>query len=162
AADLGLDKVLVYKLGAKGALTPNDPPAATLPPGSGPRHLAFSPNGHFVYLADEMKSNLTVFSWDATHGTLKELQTISILPADYTGTGNSAAEVQVHPSGKFVYASNRGHDSIAIFSADPQTGKLTLVGHQPTEGKTPRNFGIDPTGSYLLAANQQSDSVVAF
>jgi 6-phosphogluconolactonase len=162
AADLGLDKVFVYKLDPKkGTLTPNEPPAATLPGGSGPRHLAFHPNGHFVYLANEMKSNVTVFSWDAAKGTLQEVQVISMLPEGFTGS-STAAEIQVHPSGKFVYASNRGHDSIVIYSVDPQSGKLTLVGHQLTEGKTPRNFGIDPTGSYLLAANQASDSVVAF
>ena len=161
AADLGLDKVLVYKIDAKGALTPNDPPSVSLPGGSGPRHLDFSPNGRFAYLASEMKSTVTVFSWDATHGTLKEEQTISMLPEGFTGN-SSAADIHVHPSGKFVYASNRGHDSIVIYAADPQTGKLTLVGHQSTEGKTPRNFGIDPSGSYLLAANQATDTVVAF
>jgi 6-phosphogluconolactonase len=161
SADLGLDKLLVYKIGAKGALAPNDPPSVSLPGGSGPRHFDFSPNGRFVYLANEMKSNVTVFSWDTTHGTLKEEQVIAMLPEGFSGN-SSAADIHVHPSGKFVYASNRGHDSIVIYAADPQTGKLTLVGHQPTEGKTPRNFGIDPSGSYLLAANQQSDSVVAF
>jgi 6-phosphogluconolactonase len=162
AADLGLDKVLIYKLDPKkGTLAPNDPPATMLPGGSGPRHLAFHPNGHFVYLASEMKSNVTVFTWDAAHGTMKELQTISMLPDDFTGK-SSAAEIQVHPSGQFVYASNRGHDSIVIYAVDQQSGRLTLVGHQSTDGKTPRNFGIDPTGSYLLAANQASDSVVAF
>jgi 6-phosphogluconolactonase len=161
AADLGLDKVLIYKIDAKGTLTPTNPPSVSLPGGSGPRHLDFSPNGRFVYLANEMKSTVTVFSWDATHGTLKEEQTITMLPEGFTGN-SSAADIHVHPSGKFVYASNRGHDSIVIYAADPQTGKLTLVGHQSTEGKTPRNFGIDPSGSYLLAANQQSDSVVTF
>ncbi len=161
AADLGLDKVLVYKIDSKGALTPNDPPSVSLPGGSGPRHLDFSPNGRFVYLANEMKSTVTVFSWDGAHGTLKEEQTITMLPEGFSGN-NSAADIHVHPSGKFVYASNRGHDSIVIYAADPQTGKLTLVGHQSTEGKTPRNFGIDPSGSYLLAANQATDSVVSF
>jgi len=160
-ADLGLDKVLVYKIDAKSTLMPNDPASVSLPGGSGPRHLDFSPNGRFAYLASEMKSNVTVFSWDATHGTLKEEQTISMLPEGFTGN-SSAADIHVHPSGKFVYASNRGHDSIVIYAADPQTGKLTLVGHQSTEGKTPRNFGIDPSGSYLLAANQATDTVVAF
>jgi 6-phosphogluconolactonase len=162
AADLGIDRVLVYRLDPKaGTLVANDPPGATLAPGSGPRHLAFHPNGRFLYLADELKSSVTVFTWDATRGVLQELQTISMLPEGFTGN-SSAAEVQVHPSGQFVYASNRGHDSIVIYAVDQQSGRLTLVGHQPTEGKTPRNFGIDPTGAYLLAANQASDSVVAF
>ncbi len=162
ATDLGIDKVLVYRLDPKkGTLVANDPPSAALAPGSGPRHLAFHPNGRFVYVSDELKSTVTAFTWDATRGVLQELQTISMLPEGFSGS-NTAAEVQVHPSGRFVYASNRGHDSIVIYSVDPQSGRLTLVGHQSTQGKTPRNFGIDPTGTYLLAANQQSDSIVAF
>jgi len=125
AADLGLDKLFVYKLDPKkGTLTPNDPPAAILPPGSGPRHLAFHPNGHIAYLANELKSNITVFSWDGAHGVLKDEQTISMLPEDFTGK-SSAAEIQVHPSGQFVYASNRGHDSIVIYSADQKTGNTS-------------------------------------
>jgi len=163
AADLGLDKVFVYRVDPKaGTLVPNDPPSVSAAPGSGPRHLAFHPNGRYAYVADEMTSSVTGYSWDATRGVLTEFQTISMLPAEgFSGT-NSAAEIQVHPSGQFVYASNRGHDSIVIYAVDQQSGRLTLVGHQPTGGKTPRNFGIDPTGSYLLAANQASDSVVAF
>jgi 6-phosphogluconolactonase len=162
ATDLGIDRVLVYRLDPKkGTLIANDPPSAALAPGSGPRHLAFHPNGRFAYVTDELKSTVTMFTWDATRGVLQELQTISMLPQGFSGS-NTAAEVQVHPSGRFVYASNRGHDSIVIYAVDPQSGHLTLVGHQSTQGKTPRNFGIDPTGTYLLAANQQSDSIVAF
>jgi 6-phosphogluconolactonase len=162
AADLGIDKVLVYRLDPKaGTLVPNDPPAATVAPGTGPRHLTFHPNGRFVYVTDELKSTVTVFTWDATRGVLQELQTIPMLPDGFTGN-SSAADIHVHPSGQFVYASNRGHDSIVIYAVDQQSGRLTLVGHQPTEGKTPRNFGIDPSGAYLLAANQASDSIVAF
>jgi 6-phosphogluconolactonase len=165
ATDLGIDRVLVYKLDPKaGTIVANDPAAATVEPGSGPRHLAFHPNGKFAYVAEELKSAVTVFSWDAAKGALQELQTIPMLPEGVDGAAikNSAADIHVHPSGQFVYASNRGHNSIVIYSVDQQSGKLTLVGHQSTEGKTPRNFGIDPTGSFLLAANQQSDSVVAF
>ena len=160
--DLGLDQVLVYRLDpAKAALVANDPPFASVKPGSGPRHLAFHPSGRFAFLINEMSSTLTVFAYDAKRGALKELQTVSTLPEDFTGS-RSGAEVQVHPSGKFVYASNRGHDSIAVFSFDPKTGKLTPVEHQPTQGKTPRHFALDPTGQWLLAENQDSDTIVIF
>lgn len=162
AADLGLDKVLVYRLDAdKGTLTPNDPPFTTVAPGSGPRHFAFHPNGHFAYVINEMNCTVTAFAFDADRGTLKELQTITTLPHEFR-EGYSTAEVQVHPSGKFLYGSNRGHNSIAIFAIDQSSGKLTAVGHQATGGKTPRNFAIDPTGQFLLAENQDSDSIVVF
>jgi 6-phosphogluconolactonase len=162
AADLGLDKILVYRFdAARGTLTPNDPAAATIDPGSGPRHFAFHPNGRFAYVINEMGSTVTALAYDAAKGTLKPLQTLSTLPEGFTGN-SSTAEVQVHPSGKFLYGSNRGHDSIAIFKIDPDTGRLTPAGHQSTQGKTPRNFGIDPTGQYLLAANQDSDTIVVF
>ncbi len=101
------------------------------------------------------------FGYDAARGALEELQTVGTLPEDFTGN-STTAEVLVHPSGRFLYGSNRGHDSIAVFSIDADTGQLRLVEHQPTQGQTPRNFGIDPTGQYLLAANQASDSVVVF
>ncbi len=160
-ADLGLDKVLVYRFdAAKGTLTPNDPPAAKVAPGAGPRHFAFHPSGKYAYVVNEMNSTVTAFAYDAGHGTLKEIQTISTLPEGFKGD-TSTAEVQAHPSGKFLYASNRGHDSLAIFVIDPQTGRLTAVGHQ--EGiKVPRNFGIDPTGRYVLAAHQAGNKVQAF
>lgn len=162
AADLGLDKLLVYKLdAAKGTLVPNDPPAAAVASGSGPRHFAFHPGGKFAYVINEMASTVTVFGYDAEKGVLTEIHTLSTLPGNFKGT-NSTAEVQISPSGKFLYGSNRGHDSIAIFSIDMATGRLTPVGHSSTLGKTPRNFGIDPTGSWLLAANQGSDTVVVF
>ncbi|MBX6311911.1 MAG: lactonase family protein [Isosphaeraceae bacterium] len=162
AADLGLDKLLVYRFdAARGTLTPNDPPSASVAPGSGPRHFAFHPNGRLAYVINEMKSTVTAFVYDPERGTLKEIQTISTLPEGFQGT-NYTAEVQVHPSGRFLYGSNRGHDSIAIFTIDPITGRLTSVGQEPTRGKTPRHFGIDPSGRYLLAANQDSDSVVVF
>jgi len=161
-ADLGLDRVFVYKLDAdKGALTPNDPPFATIAPGSGPRHFAFSSSGRFGYVISEMANTVTAFAYDADRGTLTEIQTISTLPPSLHGKSYTA-EVQVHPSGKFLYGSNRGHDSIAIFTVDPATGKLTAAGHKATLGKNPRNFAIDPTGKYLLAENQDSDSIVVF
>jgi len=161
AADLGLDKVLVYRFdAAKGTLTPNDPPAAAVAPGAGPRHIAFHPSGRFVYVISEMASSVTAFAYDAARGTLKPLQTLSTLPADFRG-GSSTAEIEVHPSGRFLYGSNRGHDSIAIFAV-AEDGTLKALGHQPTHGKTPRHFAIDPTGAYLLAANQGSDNIVVF
>jgi 6-phosphogluconolactonase len=162
ACDLGLDNVLVYRLkSAAPLLSPNDPPSATVKPGSGPRHLAFHPNGRFVYLINELSSTLTAFFYEARTGTLKELQTVSTLPDDFSGM-NTCAEVQVHPSGKFVYGSNRGDNSIAGFAVDPVSGKLTFLERQPTEGKTPRHFALDPTGAWLLAENQDSNSIVVF
>ncbi len=162
AADLGLDKVLVYRLDAKtGTLTPNDPPFTAVKPGSGPRHFAFHPSGRYAYVINEMLSTVIAFSYDASRGVLTELQTLPTLPENFTGK-SSTAEVQVHPSGKFLYGSNRGHDSIAVFAINERTGKLTFVEHQSTQGKTPRNFAIDPTGAYLLAENQGSDNVVVF
>jgi 6-phosphogluconolactonase len=161
-ADLGLDKVLVYRFDpVKGTLTPNDPPSVAVAPGAGPRHFAFHPNGRNAYVINEIASTVTAFRYDAQRGVLEPLQTISTLPKDFHGN-NSTAEVQVHPSGKFLYGSNRGHNSIAIFAIDPMTGRLTPVGHQSSQIKTPRNFGIDPTGTYLLVANQDSDSIVVF
>ena len=164
AADLGLDKVLVYKFDAnKGTLVPNDPPFATVNPGAGPRHFAIHPSQRFAYVINEMQCTVTAFNCDARRGELKELQTISTLPDGVSVRPEfSTAEVQVHPSGKFLYGSNRGHDSIAVFAIDEKNGKLTLIEHQPTQGKIPRNFGIDPTGAFLLTANQDSDNVVVF
>ena len=162
AADLGLDQVLVYKLdAAKGGLTPNDIPFAQVAQGAGPRHLAFHPDGKFAYVINEMNCTVTAFSWDNKAGMLREIQTISTLPGELQ-KGYSTAEIYVHPSGKFVYGSNRGHDSIVVYACDEKTGKLTLVEHQPTQGKTPRHFGIDPKGKFLLAENQGSDSVIVF
>jgi len=160
--DLGLDKVLAYRLDSKRAtLAANDPPFSVASPGAGPRHLAFSPDGGFVYVINELGSSLTTFKYDPKRGALMELQTLSTLPAKFDGQ-NTCAHVLVHPSGKFVYGSNRGHDSIAVFTADQKTGQLALIEHQSTQGKTPRNFAIDPAGAWLLAENQASDSVVVF
>jgi len=162
AADLGLDKILVYRFDpAKGTLVPNDVPSASVDPGAGPRHLAFHPNGRYTYVINELSSTVTAFGYNARRGTLETLQTVSTLPEGFQGD-NTTAEVMVSRCGKYLYGSNRGHDSIVIFAIDQQTGRLTLVGHEPTQGRTPRNFNIDPTGTYLLAANQGSDTLVVF
>jgi 6-phosphogluconolactonase len=162
AADLGLDKILIYDLDAKAAtLKAHDPAFAATVPGGGPRHFAFHPSGKYAFVCNEMLSSITAFAYDAEKGVLTALETLSTLPADYTKPGNSTAEVQVHPSGKAVYVSNRGHDSIAMFSFDAATGKLAAMGHQSTGGKTPRNFGVDPSGEYVLACNQGSHTVHA-
>lgn len=162
SCDLGLDKVIVYRLdAATGKLTPNDPPFAAVNAGSGPRHLAFHPSGKFVYVINEMASTVTAFSYDAERGALAQIETVLTLPPGYKGD-SSCAEIAVHPSGKFLYGSNRGHNSIAVFRINEQTGKLTAAGHAPTGGKNPRGFGIDPSGRWLIAGNQNSDTLVEF
>jgi 6-phosphogluconolactonase len=160
--DLGLDELLVYKFdAATGSLTPNDPPFAKLDAGAGPRHFALHPTGKFAYVVAEMQSTVTVFSNDEKTGTLHPMQTISSLPKGFTGENNDA-EIQMHPSGKYLYASNRGHDSIAVFAIDSAKGTLTLIEYTLTRGKTPRSFEIDPTGTLLFAENQKSDNIVVF
>jgi 6-phosphogluconolactonase len=124
-------------------------------------HLAFHPSGRFVFVINELASTLTVFRYDGARGTLTRAQTVSTLPADFEGD-NTTAEVQVHPSGRFVFGSNRGHDSIGVFAFDAETAELTPVEHEATQGKTPRNFAVDPSGRFLLAANQNTDNVVVF
>jgi 6-phosphogluconolactonase len=162
AADLGLDQLNIYKFDStKGSLVPNHPAVVHVKPGAGVRHFAFHPGARFAYAVNEMGSSVTSFSYDAARGTLHELQTISMLPKDFSGK-NDAAEIQVHPNGKFLYASNRGHDSIAVFSIDPKKGTLTPVEYVPTQGKAPRYFAIDPTGSRLFVANQNSGNIVIF
>ena len=163
AADLGTDQVVIYRYDRQGGLiTPNPQmPAARVKPGAGPRHFAFHPQGKFGYVINELNSTVTAFTYDGQHGELKAIQDISTLPADFRGE-NTTAEIVVSPDGKFLYGSNRGHDSIAVFSIDEQTGKLTVVSHHSTLGKEPRNFAIDPTGTYLVAANQSSGNVVVF
>jgi len=166
AADLGLDEILIYHFNAtKGTLAPNDPAFAKLNPGSGPRHLAFHPNGKFAYVLTEMEDSVTAFAYKASNGSLSPLQTVSalsMLRKDYKGP-KEAAEIAVHPSGKFLYASNRaGIDTISAFSINPAKGTLQLKNEYPTMGKTPRNFAIDPTGKFLLAANQESNNIVTF
>jgi 6-phosphogluconolactonase len=162
AVDLGMDEVVVYRFdAAHGTLTPNQPPFAKLDAGSGPRHLAFSPNEKFAYVLSELKSTVTTMAYDSNGGSFKTLQTLSTLPKDFAGE-NSTAEIVVHPSGKFVYASNRGNDSIAVFAVDGAKGTLTAAGNFPTQGKTPRNFALDPSGKFLLAENQESNNIVVF
>jgi len=162
-ADLGLDKVMIYRFDeSRGSLTPNDPPFAKVNPAAGPRHFTFHPGGKYAYVINEMQSTVTAFSYDAARGELKEIQTITTLPKDFKGE-NTTAEVQVHPSGKFLYGSNRGHDSIAVFVIDQATGLLTTVEQVSLMGKKePRNFGIDPTGAFLIAAYQNSNNVVVY
>jgi 6-phosphogluconolactonase len=163
SCDLGTDKVYIYRFDAvKGTLTPNDPPAGSVAPGSGPRHFAFHPKGGFSYVINEMASTVTAMKHDLKTGALEAIQTISTLPADYTGTGNSTAEIFVHPNGRFVYGSNRGHDSIAVFAIDGSTGRLTLVDHTPSGGKVPRNFAIEPGGHWLITAHQDSGDLYSF
>ncbi|HSA12397.1 MAG TPA: lactonase family protein, partial [Candidatus Paceibacterota bacterium] len=160
--DLGLDQVLVYRLiPRKAVLAANNPPFVSIKPGSGPRHLAFHPSGRFVFLINELASTLTVLAYDAKRGELKETQTLSTLPEGFADK-STCAGVQVHPSGRFVYGSNRGHDSIVLGEFDTNSGRLTYVQHQLTQGKTPRHFAIDPTGRWLLAENQGSDNIVVF
>jgi len=160
--DLGLDKVMIYRLNeTSGALTPDETPWAGLKPGSGPRHITFSPDGRYAYVISEMGATLTVFVCNPEHGALNEVQTVSTLPEDFHKK-NKAAEVALLPSGKFIYASNRGDNSLAVFAVDESSGRLTFVERQSTRGKTPRCFAIDPTGQYLIVANQDSDNVVVF
>ena len=161
-ADLGLDKLMVYKFDAeKGTLSPNDPPSVSSNPGAGPRHFSFHPTGKFAYACNEMQSSVTAYAYDAKKGVLTPLMTLSTLPDDDEGKGNSTAEALVHPSGKFLYVSNRVHDSIAMFKIN-EDGTIKRIGNESTQGKIPRNFGIDPTGKYLLAANQNSNTIVVF
>ena len=162
-SDLGLDKVFVYDLNREtGKLEPAKHPALLLARGSGPRHISIHPNGRWVYIINESNMTMTAAAWDSTIGQLTEIQTVSTLPVDAKGKNFSTAEVLVHPSGRFVYGSNRGHDTIASFRVDEQTGKLTSIGHTSSNGKTPRNFRITPKGDFLLAENQQSDSIHSF
>jgi 6-phosphogluconolactonase len=161
--DLGLDELLVYKFdSSNGSLTPNAPPFTKLDPGTGPRHFALHPSGKFAYVVGEMKGTVTVFANDAQAGALRPLQTVSTLPKEVKGEIEDA-EVEVHPSGKFLYASNRGEaNSLALFAIDSHKGTLSFVEHTLTQGKTPRNFAIDPSGKLLFAENQQSDTIVVF
>ena len=160
--DLGLDQVFIYTLDpATSRLTPHDQPGLTLQEGAGPRHLAFHPDAPYVYLINELDSTMSVMRWDASAGSLSLLQTLSTLPVGYDGK-NSTAEVVVHPNGRFLYGSNRGHDSLVIYAIDPDTGLLTLVGFEPTTGKEPRNFNIDPTGRFLIVCHHRSDTVQVF
>jgi len=161
-ADLGLDQVKVYKFNdATGTITPNTPAFTAVKPGSGPRHFSFHPSGKYAYVINEMACTVTGFKWDAAKGTLTEIETVTTLPVPFQ-KGFSTAEVVVHPNGKFLYGSNRGHHSLAVFQIDAATGKLKSVENKPTQGKTPRNFAIDPTGQFLIAANQDTSTILLF
>ncbi len=160
--DLGTDRLYVYHFDQKtGALTPNDPPFAAIAPGSGPRHVRFHPNGRWVYLINEMASTIAAFGWDSAQGTLTPFQTATTLPAGFTGV-STCAELEIHPNGKFLYGSNRGHDSLAVFAIDQATGRLTPVEHVASGGKTPRNFAFDPTAQWIVLTNQDSSNAVVF
>ena len=160
--DLGLDQALVYRFDAtKGSLSPNDPPFIKAAPGAGPRHFLFHPKGRFVYVNNELNNTVTAYSYQPAKGTLSEIQSVPALPEGFSGQ-SSTAEIQVDRAGRFLYVSNRGHDSIAVFSIDAKKGTLKPVEHVLTQGKVPRNFSLDPTGAYLFAANQNTGNVVVF
>jgi 6-phosphogluconolactonase len=162
SSDLGADRLFVYRYDARsGGLSTGLQPAIAAAPGAGPRHFAFHPGGQFGFGINELNSTVTSYGWDAGRGALKTLATISTVPPRFRGE-NSTAEIRVHPGGQFVYGSNRGHDSIAVYRVGATSGILTLVEHEPTRGKTPRNFTIDPTGQWLIAANQTSDTLAVF
>ncbi len=162
AADLGIDKVMIYRFDrTTGKLTPGKQPFADLQPGAGPRHLTLHPNGKYLYVINELDSTMAVFKYDERDGTLAHIETVSSLPSDFSGV-SYCADVHVSTSGKFLYGSNRGHNSIVVFEIDLSSGKLKLVEHVSTEGDWPRNFAIDPSGKLLLVANQRSDNVVVF
>ena len=157
---MGLDRVYSYRVGAANhPVTPQDPPFVSLPGGSGPRRLQLHPNGRFLYVNHETDSKVTVF--EIHDGHLKATQTISTRPDGYTAN-NSTAEIQIDKEGKWLYVSNRGHDSLTLYSIDPGKGTLTLVEHIPSLGRTPRNITIDPSNEYLFCANQNGENVVVF
>ena len=161
-ADLGIDKVMVYRFDrAARKLVPAKQPFAELQAGAGPRHLAFHPTGKYLYVINELDSSMAAFKYNELNATLTHIHTVSTLPGDFSGA-SFCADVHVSPSGKFLYGSNRGHNSIVVFEIDPRTGRLRLVEHVSTEGDWPRNFTIDPAGKFLLVANQRSDNVVTF
>jgi 6-phosphogluconolactonase len=158
--DLGLDKVMIYRYDAEqGKLTANEPAFASVKPGAGPRHVAFRPDGRFAYVINELNSTVTAFADDAEAGSLRELQTVSTLPPSFNGS-NTTAEIAVHPSGKYVYGSNRGHDSVALFEIDEAAGTLAFVEAYSTGGKTPRNFELDRKGDHLIIANQNTNTLL--
>jgi 6-phosphogluconolactonase len=163
AADLGADQVFVYPVVAsKPQADPKGVKSLKMKPGSGPRHLSFHPNGKVCFVINELALTMTSASWDSKTGELAELQTLSTVPEGIDTAGFSTAEVLVHPNGRFVYGSNRGHNSIALFTFDEKTNKMQSAGTFPTGGKTPRNFRLTPDGKYLLAENQDSDSIYSF
>jgi len=161
-ADLGIDKIMVYQLDlAQGRLKPNDEPWVQVKAGAGPRHFAFHPTGRYAYLINELDNTLIAFAHDETRGALREIQRAPALPAGFEGR-SACADVHVAPSGRFLYGSNRGHDSIVTYAINEATGQLAYIGHEPTQGRTPRNFAIAPSGRFLLAANQDTNTIVTF
>jgi 6-phosphogluconolactonase len=161
--DKGIDKVMIYRLdAAAGRLIPSDPPFAELHAGAAPRHIAFHPNGRFAYVNGEADMTVTAFAFDPDRGAFTKLHHLSTLPDDAARERVSTAQIQVDPSGRFVYVSNRGHDTIAVFAIDQATGQVTPAGHVHSGGRTPRNFAIDPAGRFLYAANQGSDRIVCY
>ena len=158
--DLGIDKVMIYNFDAKlGKLSAANPVAAEVTPGSGPRHFTFHPNNKFAYVIQELNASITAFAYQ--NGKLVKIQTVDTLPTDFKGN-NSCADIHISADGRFLYGSNRFHDTLVIFEIDPKTGKLSLVGHQSVMGKTPRNFSLDPSNRFVLVANQDSDNIVIF
>jgi 6-phosphogluconolactonase len=161
-ADLGLDKVLIYRFDPKaGTIVASEPPFAALDGGAGPRHFAFHPNGRVLYVINELNSTVSRFNWDAKAGRAETVDSVTTLPSGHSGE-NSTAEIVVHPNGKWLFGSNRGHNSIAVFAIDGADGKLILVDHVPGGGEWPRNFALTPDGGYMLVANQRTDNVVVF
>jgi 6-phosphogluconolactonase len=162
-ADLGQDKVFVYRLDAKnGTLSPNDPPFVRVAPGAGPRHFAFHPDGKHAFVINELDASITAFTWDAKKGVLTPYQTIPILRKDYDGSTNTSAEVVVSKSGRFVYGSNRGDDSLVVNAFDPSTGELTFVQRMHDGVKVPRNYAIDPSGKWLVCGNLRANTVTIY
>jgi len=161
-ADLGADKVFVYRYApGEGRLAPHEPAWVALEPGSGPRHLAWHPNGQYAYLVEELTSSISILRYEAARGTLARTQSVSMLPAG-PARQNTGAGIAISSDARFLYASNRGHDSLALFRVDPAGGALTAAGHVPTGGRTPRHFALDPSGRWLLVANQDSNSITVF
>jgi len=160
AVDLGIDQVIAYKL-AKGTMDTSSPVVNKTHAGAGPRHIAFHPNGKWAYVSNELDSTITAWTWDADSGRLSEIESTTTLPADFTAD-NYPAEVLVHPSGKFAYLSNRGHNSVAVFGIDLASGKVTLTSTEPTRGDHPRGMTLSPDGKILIAANQNTDSLSVY
>jgi 6-phosphogluconolactonase len=159
--DLGIDQVVIYRMNLEtGQLDRHG--GGSCPPGAGPRHMKFHPNGRFAYVLNELQLSISAFRYDAQAGSLHALETVLTLPEDMQEIRNSSSEIRIHPTGRFVYAANRGHDSIAVFHADPDTGALTFVEHEAIRGSWPRNFNLDPTGTWLLAAGRNSNTIAVF
>jgi 6-phosphogluconolactonase len=161
-ADLGMDKIMIYRFDAKtGQVTPNEPAFARLNGGSGPRHLAFHPNGQWLYAVQELSNEVVAFNWNARKGELTQFQQVKTLPADFTGQ-STAAEIAVRHDGKFLYVSNRGHDSLVVYAIDAKSGELTLRQRVPSRGKVPRYFTFDPSEKWLIVSNQEGGNVAVF